>query len=697
LIDVVKRFLLSEKTQNQKKSIIKKMTDVPKIQFSNIRLLRATFLFAAGFTAWLSPSPASADTFIVKDGKADAEIVISDNPTHMTKLAAEELQAYVEKISGAKLPITNVPNETVPVQVYVGKSAYTYKLNITDEGLKNGAFRMVSGKNYLVLLGHDSDFEFKGPHLRNGADMPRLMAEWDKVTGEKWGFPYEERWKSYSSSMNIWEQDERGSLNAVYEFLRMQGVRWYFPGEIGEIVPKKQTIEVPSINKIVRPDFAVRYPDLYYNRFIGSREENLWQLRLGFNQAPDIIGSGYIAHGTALVITREEVRQAHPEYYAMIGGKRQNGANFSPCMSSEGLIQENAKFVRAVFDICDAPMMSVMPTDGLSTICQCDLCKGKATPERGWDGQYSDYVWDYVNRVAQEVYKTHPDRKIVGMAYSTYLLPPEKIDKLSPNLVVCMEQRRSALVDPKRLKKYTDLRKAWLDKLPEGHKEFIGYDYYRHGINSPNIPVFFPHTIASDLHSLKGISMGDFIEVYRDKGGIKTLAIDHLNIYVTAQFWWNADQDVDTMLAEYYRDFYGPAATEMKDFIEYCEANQLSISKSVEKIDKIFELLDKAQKKVPADSVYAKRIAMIADYIQPMKALREQLGKGRGIVPEAVAFDQHKVEIKIDGKLDEKFWEGQRVCKLHELQTGRDPISNTSFRVGWANDAIYFGIRCEER
>jgi hypothetical protein len=283
------------------------------------------------------------------------------------------------------------------------------------------------------------------------------------------------------------------------------------------------------------------------------------------------------------------------------------------------------------------------------------------------------------------------------MAYSTYLLPPEKIDKLSPNLVVCMEQRRSALVDPKRLKKYTDLRKAWLDKLPEGHKEFIGYDYYRHGINSPNIPVFFPHTIASDLHSLKGISMGDFIEVYRDKGGIKTLAIDHLNIYVTAQFWWNADQDVDTMLAEYYRDFYGPAATEMKDFIEYCEANQLSISKSVEKIDKIFELLDKAQKKVPADSVYAKRIAMIADYIQPMKALREQLGKGRGIVPEAVAFDQHKVEIKIDGKLDEKFWEGQRVCKLHELQTGRDPISNTSFRVGWANDAIYFGIRCEER
>ncbi|MEI6422971.1 MAG: DUF4838 domain-containing protein, partial [Lentisphaerota bacterium] len=515
--------------------------------------------------------------------------------------------------------------------------------------------------------------------------------------GEKWGYPYEELWKSYSTTMKIWEQDERGSLNAVYEFLRMQGVRWYFPGDIGEIVPKKTAIEFPSINKTVRPDFALRYPLQYYNRF-GSdkRDEVMWQLRLGLNQAPDLIGPGYIAHGTALVIERDEVKQAHPEYYALIGGKRQNGANFSPCLSSDGLFQANVKFVRAVFDIFDAPMISVMPTDGLSTICQCDLCKGKATPERGWDGQYSDYVWEYVNRVAKEVYKTHPEKKIVGMAYSTYLLPPVKMDKLSPNLVVCMEQRRSNLVEPVRLKKYTDLRKAWLDKLPEGHKEFIGYDYYRHGTNTPNLPVFFPHAIAMDLRLLKGISLGDYIEVYRDKKEIGILAIDHLNTYVTSQFWWNADQNVDALLAEYYENFYGPAATEMKSFIEYCESNQFALGKNAEIIGKVFELLEKAQKKVPSDSVYGKRIAMISDYIQPMKALREQLAKGRVNVPEAIAFDKNKADIKVDGKLDEKFWEGLRVNKLSELQTGKDPMSNTSFRVGWANDALYFGIQCKD-
>ena len=623
-----------------------------------MRLLAASALIALIFCPW-----ARGQAYVVKEGRSQAEIVISEQPPHMVKLAAEELQNYVAKITGAKVPIVTAPSKDCPVQVYVGKSAHTDQLKISDEGLKYGAFKMISGKNYLVLLGHDSDFTPKDPHLRGGGDMPRLMAEWDKATGEKWGFPYKELYKSYSSTLDIWEQDERGSLNAVYAFVQELGVRWYLPGELGEIVPPKATIALPRVDRTVRPDFALRYPYIYFNRFgMEKRDETLWQLRLGFNQAPELIGPGELAHGTALVIERDEVKKAHPEYYALVGGKRQNGNDFKPCLSSEGLFQENVKFVRAVLDIFDAPMVSVMPTDGFGAICECDLCKGKASPERGWDGLFSDYVWGYVNRVAQEVYKTHPDKKIVGMAYSTYLLPPTNIDKLSPNLVVCMEQRRAALSDPTRLRKYTELRKAWLDKMPEGHKEFIGYDYYRHGINSPGMPVFFPHTIAQDLRSLKGISVGDFIEVYRDKQGIGTLAVDHLNLYVTAQCWWDANLDIDALLEEYYTLFYGPARDEMKAFINYCESGRtvkagvpdvsMGFEKSAEKIDKLFELLGKARQKVPADSVYGQRIKLIADYVAPLKDLRDQLAKGRDKdLPQAQAFERNKVDITLDGKL----------------------------------------------
>jgi hypothetical protein len=37
------------------------------------------------------------------------------------------------------------------------------------------------------------------------------------------------------------------------------------------------------------------------------------------------------------------------------------------------------------------------------------------------------------------------------------------------------------------------------------------------------------------------------------------------------ELWWNKGRSVDVLLDEYYQNFYGPAAKEMKTFIEYCE------------------------------------------------------------------------------------------------------------------------------
>jgi hypothetical protein len=51
-------------------------------------------------------------------------------------------------------------------------------------------------------------------------------------------------------------------------------------------------------------------------------------------------------------------------------------------------------------------------------------------------GLLSDYVWDFVNRVAKEVGKTHPNAKVLNCAYGVYTLPPLKIDKLEPNVLV---------------------------------------------------------------------------------------------------------------------------------------------------------------------------------------------------------------------------------------------------------------------
>ena len=44
------------------------------------------------------------------------------------------------------------------MQVFVGESVHTRKLGVTADGLTDGAYRIVSGENWLVLLGDDTDF-----------------------------------------------------------------------------------------------------------------------------------------------------------------------------------------------------------------------------------------------------------------------------------------------------------------------------------------------------------------------------------------------------------------------------------------------------------------------------------------------------------------------------------------------------------
>lgn len=649
-------------------------------------------------------APVFAEEYLVKDGQGRAEIIIGEKPARMAKLAATELQENLQKISGAKLPIKTVPTDGCPVQIYVGRSDHTDRLKITEGGLRHGAFRMVSGKNWLVLLGRDRDFTPREPHMIHNGHQAAATAAWDKLTGAKWGFPHTQLYKHYHHEMKIWEQDERGSLNAVHEFLRMQGMRWYMPGELGETFQKKATIDLPRIDKTVRPDFPVRYPVQYFHLFAHelSRDECLWQLRLGLNEAPDMIGVAPLAHGIEEVHSRDEVKRAHPEYFALWGGKRaldHFGAG-APCLSSEGLFKDNVAYVRKFFDIYDAPMVSVMPADGYGTLCQCPLCEGKGTSERGSEGSLSDYVWGYVIRVAEEVHKTHPDKKILCLAYGTYSLPPKNLKKLPPNVLIGLAQGRCYFSLPERQKNTDELRKRWLEKLPDQQGRFIIYDYYlqnRPGHPHEGTPAFFPHTIASDLRSLKGISIGDFIEVYRAQKDSPplTLATNHLNLYVTSRLWWDANQDVDALLDDYYANFYGPARSEMKAFMDFAEKHWVGMTKSVADIDQSILLLE-AARKAAGDTKYGKRIDLIAGYLRPLKQLRQRLATGRKNVPEARTQTPSTALATLDGRLDKPFWDVCPNYHLWNLQTGKYPAQRTTFKVARANKSIYFGIRCEE-
>ena len=245
--------------------------------------MKHTFTFISAFLLTIaSPVLSAAETLLIENGQPRAEIVVAEKRPRMVTLAAVELRHFVEKMSGARLPIVTKPTAGARVKIHIGESTATQQLGVTSEGLRDGAYQIVSGTDWLVLIGKDVDFDVsKLPWPMKRNDAPRATAEWEKMTKGKtdaaWGFPFASGFKGYwkpgdfdavmagkygddfaalwkaseGGRPGFWNQDESGSLNAVYGLLRGLGVRWFMAGELGEVVPQKATVSVGALNETV--------------------------------------------------------------------------------------------------------------------------------------------------------------------------------------------------------------------------------------------------------------------------------------------------------------------------------------------------------------------------------------------------------------------------------------------------------------
>lgn len=656
-----------------------------------------------------------AQPALVMNGVPQAEIIISDSPARGTKLAARELQTYVRKISGATLDIGTAASGNVPVKVYVGQSPHTEKLGITTDGLKDGAYRIVSGDDWLVLIGDDTDFVPTEPWPRSNADIAsgRMQQAWNQITGKHWGYTHSQLHKHYSGSnslfgtpneqkvdkagnINVWTYDERGSFNAVCGFLRDLGVRWYMPGDIGEILPTMKTIALPKIDRTVHPDFPMRI--LNFRASVYGHDAMMWGFRLGTRQP----FGRQAAHGLDRMTDNEHTLTHHPDWFALYGGKRhvQPGLRLHQlCYSNEELFREAVQFARAQFDHYDMDVVSIMPPDGYTAICQCELCEGKESPELGYRGSLSNYVWDFVNRVAKEVGKTHPDKKISNCAYGVYTAPPSNIDKLEPNVqVIIVGGRRPTSPDRED---YRKLREGWAKKTDSPIEIFENYPFTGRGFY---LPAYIPRVMGESINETKGMSRGEDIWITMD---FKENAIgyNHFLLYFTARMYWGGkDQDAVAMFDEYCQLFYGPAAEEMRAFFSYCEENWREMEQDGDKAQHALSLFAVAKAKV-ADSansenaIYAKRIQLVDNYLNGLRNKSVQLAQKRGPVPRLRLVGEPRTPITIDGKLDEEAWEKCPIAstgRMLELQTGRLPIYNTSIKTLWRGNNLYVALRCAD-
>ncbi len=636
----------------------------------------------------------NSEILIISDKLVNAEIIISASAPRLVNLAASEFQSHVKKITGKELPIHTQHTSKYPVKIYIGKSIYTQQLKLQSE-YKEESFQIKSGKNWLALVGDDKDFVPQPPFSLRRSDQPVVRAAWQKQTNSNWSSPRENLFKFYNKELKIWQMDKGGSLNAVYELLRSWGVEWYLPNqEIGEVIPQQKEIPLPSVDSIYYPVFPIRKFAFYSKSFHQiSKEETLWQMRLGINTGHELLGLNGIGHGVKYILEDSKIKQQYPELFALYDNKRDTKSRRygRPCLSSKELREQTVKYAQAIFNIYDDPMINIMPPDSYIKLCECNLCNGKGSVHRGFKGQISDYVWEYVNDIAKELHISHPNKKVVCFAYGAYQLPPENITKLSPNIVVGITRRRSDLVEKEKVDYFEELQEDW-EKL-SGNK-LIFWDYYLHarpGKKYANIPVVMPHIISEDIKKQKNKSYGEMIEIYRNSGResqLSDLAINHLNIYITSRLYWNPDADVDLLLDNYYQNFYGEAADKMKDFFTVSEKNWHIIHTKAEVSDKLLNTIEEAitiVSKNPNQAIYRKRIELIYNFVKPLANLKN--------------VKKTKINIRVplrkgeprngDNTLNEAFWKKSRAYNLKSS----NELYKTSVQVARNKRFLIFNIK----
>jgi hypothetical protein len=672
---------------------------------------------------WLSLMPSAplfaAEMYIVENGKPRAEIVIAERPERSVHIAAADLQEYVQKISGARLPIVTEPSISGPsgktVKLFVGRSPFTEQLGITSDALKFGAYRLVSDDDWMVFLGDDTNFTPIEPYAKSRREMDdgRYLAAFDKITGDTLGDPYKrlfmheyslpgdlgvpdsDRESAAKTTRRHWDFDERGSLNAVCGFLTGLGVRWYLPGELGEIVPEMKTLPLPKIDEIVQPDLEMRRLAVSFSATTPATAR--WLMRLGVRDP----GNELSAHGLSYMMMRDELYEKHPEWFIQLGGKRlyKSGSTKNKlCLSQPDFFETTVRYVRTLYDHYNYHVVSLTPPDGYTSICQCPLCQGKDQPERGSRGSLSNHVFEFANRVAKEVGKTHPDRRVVCLAYGANSLPPTNIDKLEPNLQVTIVGGRRPKSGVAAQPEIRALRESWYSKTDRPIAIWENYPFTN---SNWYLPAFMARTIGTSISETKGYSRGE--EVWLSLGAgfeSKALGFNHVQVYFTARSYWGGpQQDVGAMLEEYCRLFYGPASNAMREFFDYCEVHWTEMETDKAPADRALALFDVAKAKVDPSSIYGRRLALIDEFLNGLRNKSIQLAQKRGVVPK-LRFNGDARGIVVDGKLDDEYWQSIPAFaagRLREIQTGRSPALGTTVKAGWLGENLYFAIRCDER
>ncbi|AHF94299.1 hypothetical protein OPIT5_10905 [Opitutaceae bacterium TAV5] len=515
-------------------------------------------------------------------GQTRLALIVPAKPRPAEKLAAEELQAAFEAMSGVRVPIFNenaVVFEKDAVLADGGPYPRAVLLGALKHGLDAGAdnlppegFRIVTRGNHLLIAGRDG------------------LAKSE---------PDNEPDSAYHGS-----HGERGTLYGALAFLEEEcGVRWLWPGPNGTVHPKTHRIQAvradwrdaPALNqrRVRNWGPVTRGPRGASLSSLGSRVKQglaVYQLPLERYIENSLVAGDWFRHqrtGGSLQYRYTHAfndwfkrhGEAHPEWFAL-----QPDGSRAPLLPGRiRLCAANHDLTRAIArDILDKAAkspgeisFSISPNDedGKNFYCMDEACRRLDPPngnplnfrvireEKPLAFSYpslSDRMVDFYNRIATEVAAERPDLTLGTYAYASYRTPPLR-QKLHPNVLIGFVGL--TYLNDNTLEQDRRLWEGWAgvtDRL------FLRPNLFHAG---QGFPAIYVRKLDRDIKRCfeTGMVGADFDAV------VHHWATQGLNYYVLARLLWDPSQDAMALVDDYCRTGFGAAAAPVRRYFEKVE------------------------------------------------------------------------------------------------------------------------------
>ena len=675
---------------------------------------------------------------LARDGEARYVIVVPDGAPAPVRFAAEELKEHLDRMTGGDFPIVaETPAHGRAIVLGDGPAIRAAGVDPTAIARDGYAVRAV-GETILIAGPDDATekservFQAKEPFPRN-AGRYRMEYEFGEAA---WDF-------------------DRGTLYGAYRFLEELGVRWFFPGDQGTVVPSRPDLAFQAFDLTEEPAYILRkvgrtvwqwymldsprlhdllnreeYEELDYS----ADKLRLWLLRMRHS-------SEWVAfnHRPPRLDLEGRFGEEHPEYFALReNGERdlapQPGRTGHLCYTNPDVLEMTKRDIDAYFsgktgeDIglsehrvalsrhnrgwpesaIYGRTVSLLPHDSFRG-CYCPDCLEHTRHDLDRPHWHSSLVWQFIVKAAEWMEEAHPEKLIACLAYATYSERPEWLTELPENVVVGLCPANHA----RTANNLTD----------ESYGNLMRIVHDWGGVNERPMLIWLHHLYRHRNPRRRGVPMlltGLYGRMFRDMAphanlmhielDSDSIMLEALNRYVMMQLLYNPNLDPAELVADYAASSFGPggdiALALLRDIEERSNALAAANANNIDTWEEFLTEETVEGYRRQADEMLALTegtpYAAAADLFS--RHFIGEIERGRALyvanVKEVlesreayVSIRSFEGEIVIDGSLDEEAWQASARLRFRSNITGEFTEYPTDFRLLRAPEYLYFAFK----